>query len=42
MPYAQINGFAAHYTEAGKGETVVLLHAGGTSSAHWRKIAPQL
>lgn len=42
MPYAQIDGFAAHYTEAGKGEAVVLLHAGGTSSAHWRKIVPQL
>ncbi len=42
MPSCQINGFAAHYMEIGKGETVVLLHAGGTSSAHWRKIVPYL
>jgi len=34
MPYCQVNGIAAHFTQSGKGETVVLLHAGGTSSAH--------
>jgi pimeloyl-ACP methyl ester carboxylesterase len=42
MPNCEINGFAAHYMETGKGETVVLLHAGGTSSVHWRKIVPHL
>jgi pimeloyl-ACP methyl ester carboxylesterase len=42
MPVCQVNGFAAHYMETGKGETLVLLHAGGTSSAHWRKVAPNL
>jgi pimeloyl-ACP methyl ester carboxylesterase len=42
MPYCQVNGFAAHYMETGKGETLVLLHAGGTSSAHWRKVVPLL
>jgi pimeloyl-ACP methyl ester carboxylesterase len=42
MPYCQVNGFAAHYIESGKGETLVLLHAGGTSSAHWRKVVPLL
>lgn len=42
MPYCQVNGFAAFYTDVGKGDTVVLLHAGGTSSAHWRKVTPLL
>jgi len=45
MPYCQVNGRAAHYREmgeAGRGETVLLLHAGATSSAHWRKVAPSL
>jgi pimeloyl-ACP methyl ester carboxylesterase len=42
MPSCQINEIAAHYMETGQGETVVLLHAGGTSSAHWRKIMPYL
>jgi pimeloyl-ACP methyl ester carboxylesterase len=45
MPYCRVNGIAAHYREigeAGKGDTVVLLHAGGTSSAHWRKVVPHL
>jgi pimeloyl-ACP methyl ester carboxylesterase len=42
MPFCQVNGFAAHYMEAGKGETLVLLHAGGTSSVHWRKVVPHL
>jgi pimeloyl-ACP methyl ester carboxylesterase len=43
MPYCRVNGIAAHYREtgeAGKGDTVVLLHAGGTSSTHWRKVVP--
>lgn len=42
MPNCEIDGFAAHYAETGKGETIVLLHAGGTSSIHWRKIVPYL
>ena len=42
MPYCQVNGFVTHYSDSGKGETVLLLHAGGTSSKHWRKIAPLL
>jgi hypothetical protein len=28
MPDCKINGIAAYYTETGKGETIVLLHAG--------------
>lgn len=42
MPYCQVNGFVTHYSDSGKGETVLLLHAGGTSSKHWRKISPLL
>lgn len=45
MPYCQVDGRVAHYREmgeAGRGETVLLLHAGATSSAHWRKVAPSL
>jgi pimeloyl-ACP methyl ester carboxylesterase len=42
MPNCEINGIAAYYTETGKGDTIVLLHAGGTSSVHWRKIVPYL
>lgn len=42
MPHCQIRGIAAHYTETGRGETLVLLHAGGASSAHWRKMTPLL
>ena len=42
MPYCQVNGFATHYSDSGTGETVLLLHAGGTCSKHWRKIAPLL
>ena len=42
MPNCLVDEIAAHYMETGKGETVVLLHAGGTSSTHWRKIVPYL
>jgi pimeloyl-ACP methyl ester carboxylesterase len=42
MPHCEIQGRATHYMDMGRGEAVVLLHAGGTSSAHWRKIAPLL
>lgn len=44
MPYCQVNGYVANYTDTGArtGEAVVLLHAGGTSSAHWRKVTPLL
>jgi len=42
MPTCEIQGRSAHYMEMGQGDTVVLLHAGGTSSAHWRKVAPLL
>ncbi len=46
MPRCRVNGVAAQYMEigtAGKGrDTVALLHAGGTSSAHWRKTVPFL
>jgi pimeloyl-ACP methyl ester carboxylesterase len=42
MPFCQVNGQVAFYTDAGKGETIVLLHAGGTSSGHWCKVVPLL
>jgi len=44
MPAITVNGFHANYTDTGPatGETILLLHAGGTSSAHWRKVAPLL
>ncbi|MGD8808368.1 MAG: alpha/beta hydrolase [Gammaproteobacteria bacterium] len=42
MPHFQIQELDAHYTETGRGEPLVLLHAGGTSAAHWRKMTPLL
>lgn len=44
MPEITVNGLNANYTDTGPatGETILLLHAGGTSSAHWRKVAPLL
>ena len=36
------NGLTVRYSEAGNGETIVMLHAGGTSSTHWRKVVPHL
>lgn len=42
MPNFQTQGLSACYTETGCGPTVVLLHAGGSSSAQWRKISPFL
>lgn len=42
MPYRTIEGRVTHFTELGRCDTVMLLHAGGTSSAHWRKVAPLL
>lgn len=42
MPTCEIQGRATHYIDMGQGDTVVLLHAGGTSSGHWRKVAPLL
>jgi pimeloyl-ACP methyl ester carboxylesterase len=42
MPTCEIQGRATHYMDMGRGDTLVLLHAGGTSSSHWRKVAPLL
>jgi lipase len=42
MPHFSEHGLNAHYTETGRGETLLLLHAGGTSATHWRKVAPYL
>ncbi len=44
MPAITVNGLNANYTDSGPaaGETILLLHAGGTSSVHWRKVAPLL
>jgi len=42
MPTFETSRFSTHFTDTGCGETVVLLHAGGTSSAHWRKVTPLL
>ncbi len=42
MPYFETDRLSVHFTDTGCGETVVLLHAGATSSAHWRKVTPLL
>ncbi len=39
MAEHRFNGLAVHYERYGAGEDVVLLHAGGSSSAQWRKVA---
>jgi hypothetical protein len=33
---------SVHFTAAGSGETVVLLHAGASSGGQWRKVAGHL
>ena len=42
MPDFETDRISVHYTDTGCGETVVLLHAGGASADHWRKITPYL
>lgn len=37
MPTIDHNGHSVHYGDAGAGDAVVLLHAGGSSGAQWRK-----
>jgi lipase len=37
MPVISAEGITAHYRESGAGPPVVLLHAGGSSGAQWRK-----
>jgi len=44
MPTFETRKLSVNFTDTGSGtssgETVVLLHAGATSSAHWRKVEP--
>ncbi len=42
MPRLSLNGAAVNYTEAGAGDPVVLLHAGGSSGAQWRGVVDRL
>ncbi len=39
---AEVNGIRLHYTAAGTGEPLVLLHGFPMTSYHWRKIMPAL
>ena len=38
----EVNGIRLHYTQAGSGEPLVLLHGFPMTSFHWRKIIPAL
>ncbi len=38
----EVNGIRLHYTAAGSGEPVVLLHGFPMTSYHWRKVIPAL
>lgn len=42
MPVILDDGITAHYTMVGAGDPVVLLHAGGSSGAQWRKAGAYL
>lgn len=42
MASHQFGGLTAHFTQAGAGPDIVLLHAGGSSGAQWRKSAALL
>lgn len=42
MPVISDDGVTAHYTMVGDGDPVVLLHAGGSSGAQWRKAGTHL
>lgn len=42
MPTFEYDDITAHYTEAGDGDPVVLLHAGGSSGRQWRKMGVHL
>ena len=42
MPRLRIDGVRVHYRELGAGPVAVLLHAGASSSAQWRKTAERL
>jgi len=42
MPEITVNGIAVHYTGAGSGEPVVLVHSGGNSSGQWRGVTEVL
>lgn len=42
MPTLEHNSSNAHYTVSGTGDSVVLLHAGGSSGRQWRKIGAHL
>lgn len=42
MHHFETESFSVHYTDTECGEAVVLLHAGGASAQHWRKITPYL
>jgi len=42
MSTLRYNGHSAHYLDSGRGDTVVLLHAGASSSRQWKKMSAEL
>jgi pimeloyl-ACP methyl ester carboxylesterase len=44
MPFLTVDGCPVRYDRTGRGPTVVLLHGGGTDSAHlsWAPVTPRL
>ena len=42
MPKIIVDGTTTHFVETGMGDTVILLHSGGTGSAQWTKVFEEL
>lgn len=42
MPHINFNGVDCHFSDTGRGEAVVLVHAGGSSSGQWHGVTAEL